>query len=331
MILDPPKPRRRVVGRILWPIVITVLAVVAVVVASAGDETRADLDYLELVHEQATALSVGGDSLRDVVSRLTTIERTELVTVVDSIRADISEGKELTAEEVPSSELIAVNALYRQALEAWERGVSGFASGLLQAADNPSNSTVTDLVANSLAEMRSGDHLYATMVEEMEREEVPEPVAPMPFVMIMPTEGELFDLARLYVAAARSPNNEIALRPGLAVSSVIPQPEWTVDPEGQVVVPSTESIIFSVVITNSGNVVSIEELLSLSVDGGAEPFAQELPVLPLQPGQQTTVVFDPVPVQAGGVYRVIATLIVSGNDQDFDDNEITIDFTVNEG
>jgi hypothetical protein len=179
--------------------------------------------------------------------------------------------------------------------------------------------------------MRSGDDLYETMVEEMQREDVPEPVAPMPDIMIMPTDGQLFDLARLYVAAARSPNNGIALRPGLAVSSVIPQPEWTVDPEGQVVVPNTESIIFSVVISNGGNVVSIEELLRLSVEGDAEPFAQELPVAPLQPGQQTTVVFDSVPVQAGGVYRVVATLIVSGNDQDFDDNEIIVDFTVNEG
>jgi hypothetical protein len=331
VILDPPKPRKRLVGRLLWPVIITILAIVAVVVSGAGSDTRADLEYLDEVHEQSVGLSVGGDSLRAVVSRLSRIDRTELVTVVDGIREDVAIALAMADEGPPSDSLVSVNALYRQALDAWDKGVGGLASGLLTAADDPSNGAVADIVANALAELRAGDQHYATMVGELGREDVPDPVAPMPEVEMLPTEGELFSLASIYVTAARSPNNELPLRPSLAVSQVIPQPDWTVNPEGQVVVPSTESIIFSIVITNTGNVVSLEETLRLSVAGDGEPSGEEVPVISLRPGQQTSVVFEPVPVEGGGVYEVTATLIVGGSDAAFDDNEISVVFSVNEG
>ncbi|MGI9609046.1 MAG: hypothetical protein ACR2NL_02005, partial [Acidimicrobiia bacterium] len=203
--------------------------------------------------------------------------------------------------------------------------------GLLAAADDPSNQAVTDIVANSLAELRAGDELYAALVDEIGREEVPDPVAPMPDVVMMPASGELFSLSQAYVDAARSGNNTLALVPGLSVSQLVPEPDWTVDPEGQVIVPSTESIIFSVVITNTGNVVSLVESLSLVLTGSGDPISEELEVPSLQPGAQTTLIFQPVAVEGGGVYEVTATLIVTGNDTDFDDNEITVVFTVNRG
>ena len=267
----------------------------------------------------------------NVASRLSRIDRTELVAVVDGIRADIAVALELVGDGPPSDELVAVNSLYRQALEAWDVGVGGFGSGLLAAADNPANSAVVDIVANSLAEMRAGDELYAAMVAELGRDEVPSPVAPMPSVVMMPADGELFSLSQAYVEAARSPNNSMALRPGLALSQIIPTPDWTVDPAGQVVVPNTDQIVFSVVVTNTGNVVSLPETLRLSVVGGPEDFAEESEIPSLQPGEQTTIVFGPVPVEGGNVYEVMATIIISGSDTDPDDNEIVVVFSVNEG
>lgn len=318
-------------ARILWPVILTLVAVIAFAVSTAGGQTKEDLEYLDEVQDQAVQLSIGGDSLRDVISRLSHVDRTELVTVVDGIREDVAAGLLLVEEGAPSDELTAVNALYRQALVAWDLGVGGLGSGLLTAADDPTNTAVVDIVANALAELRAGDELYESVVAELARADVPEPVAPMPEVAMMPDQGELFSLSQAYVEAARSDQNTLALKPGLALSQLIPEPDWTVDPEGQVVVPNTTSIIFSVVVTNSGNVPSIEESLALMVTGGAEPFTREVPVESLAPGEQITIVFDPVPVEGGGVYEVTAALIISGSDGDFDDNEIVVIFRVNDG
>jgi hypothetical protein len=320
-----------VVGRYLWPVLITAAALVAIAVSGAGRDTRADLQYLDTIQEQASALSLRGDALRDVISRLARIDRTELVTLAEGIRADIATGLELVAEGPPSPTLFAVGALYRQALEAWDAGIAGYASGLLAAADDPSSTVVADNIANALAEMRTGDRMYADLVEEMNRRDVPEAVAPMPTVVLMPADGELFSLSQAYVEAARSPNSGLALRPGLSVSQVVAVPEWEVGPTDEVILPATETVTFNVVVSNLGNVMSTVSTLRLDLTGGPEPVTLEKGVPSLQPAAQTTVSFEDVAVVAGGQYEVTATLVGIEADLDPTDNEIAVAFTVSEG
>ncbi len=317
--------------RFLWPILISVAALVAVAVSSAGNDTRADLAYLDQLQEQAGALSTRGDALREVISRLARIDRTELVALVDGMRADIAVGLELVAEEPPSPTLFAVNALYRQALEAWDAGIGGFGSALLASADDPASTVGVDNIANSLAEIRAGDRLYVDLVEEMDRPDVPDAVAPMPIVVLMPAEGELFSLSQAYVLAARSPNSGLALRPGLSVSQVVTEPEWEVDPSNAAVLPATETVTFNVVVSNRGNVMSPVAQLRLVLTGGDEPVTLEKGVSSLQPEASTTVSFEDLAVQPGGAYDVRATLVGLEADIDPTDNEIAVVFTVNEG
>ncbi len=330
-MLDPPRPRKRVLGRFLWPILITAAALIAVGVSSAGRDTRADLEYLNTIQEQAVALSTRGDALREVVSRLARIDRTELVTLVDGVRADIAVGREFAAQDPPSGTLFAVNALYRQALDAWEAGIGGYTSGLLAAADDPSSTVVVDNIANSLAELRAGDRLYLALVEEMGRQDVPDAAAPMPTVILIPANGELVSLSSAYAEAARSPNSGLALRPGLSVSQVMTVPQWEVDPSHVVVLPSTDTVTFQVVISNLGNVMSTPSTVRLVLTGGAEAVTLDQEVSALQPDAQTSVAFEDVSVEPGGEYQVTATLVGLAADIDLTDNEISVDFTVNEG
>ncbi len=331
VMLDPPKPRKRLLGRLLLPILITAAALIAVGVSSAGRDTRADLEYMNTVQEQALALSTRGDALREVVSRLARIDRTELVTLVDGIRADLAVGRDFAAEDPPSSTLFAVNALYRQALDAWEAGIGSYASGILAAADDPSSTVVVDNIANSLAELRAGDRLYSYLVAEMGRQDVPDAAAPMPTVVLMPANGELFSLAAAYVEAARSPNSGLALRPGLSVSQIVTIPLWEVDPSDAVVLPATDTVTFEVVISNLGNVLSTPSTVRLVLTGGAEPVTLDQELGALQPDAQSSVRFEDVAVEPGGEYQVTATLVGLGSDIDLTDNEISVDFTVNEG
>ncbi|HSJ83891.1 MAG TPA: hypothetical protein VLA91_08725 [Acidimicrobiia bacterium] len=318
-------------GRLLWPAVVTAVAVVAVVVSGAGADTRAELDYLDTMHDTASELSIGGETLRVVISRLARIERSELVTATDGIRASLDAGLELAEAGPPSDTLVATNALYRQAIEAWTVGVSGFTSGILAAADDPSSTVVVDNIANALAELRAGDRIYADLVRELGREEVPDPVAPMPELVMVPAAGELLTLSLAYVEASRSPNSGIALRPGLRVASITSEPRWNVNPSQQAVVPSTELVDFWVVITNSGNVASDPERIDLTVGGASEPVALTETVPVLEPGEQTSIQFLEIPVVPGGIYEVVASLTELTNDTNFEDNTVSVMFEVSEG
>ena len=331
MVFDPPsRSRGRVLGRFIWPLLIVVAVVLAVVVSAAGDDTRAELAYLDELQSQSVELAKAGDALRDVVSRLPRIERTEFVTVIDGISADIDEGMEFVEHDPPTAQFAGVRALYRQALLAWDSGITGFGSSILLAADEPENLLVVDLMAEALAELRAGDGIYVDLVAEISRDELPQPPSPMADVMLLPAEGSLVTLSVSYIDLARSPNNSLGLRPGLSVSQLLADPQWQVDPTDQAILPATDAVIFSVVITNAGNVTSAEDNLVVTLTGGPEQLRSQVAIEPLEPDQQVTVIVEPMPVEAGGVYEVVAAIAISENDSNFDDNSISVEFAVND-
>ena len=330
MIFDPP-PRRRAVVRYLLLVVVVVAVVGALVVSASGDQTRSELEYLEEIQTQAVEISKGGDALRDVVSRLQRIDRTEFVTMIEGLREDLSVGLAFVNEGPPTASLIPIRSLYRQALNAWDTGVIGYSASVLAAADNPESVVVVDTMADSLGEIRAGDNIYLNLISEIDRDDVPGPLSSMPVVVLMPADGSLVSLSVSYIDSARSLNSGLALRPGLAVSQVVADPEWQVDPSDQVVVPATQGIVFSVVITNVGNVASGSVPLVLTLTGGPEQIREQADVPPLQPNQQVTIIYDALEVEPSGVYEVAAVLAITGEDANLDDNEIRVQFTVNEG
>jgi len=74
----------------------------------------------------------------------------------------------------------------------------------------------------------------------------------------------------------------------------------------------------------------MNEDLVVTLTGGPDEVRAQVVVEPLEPDQQVTVVIEPMLVEPGGVYEVVAALAISENDSDFEDNSITVVFTVNE-
>lgn len=335
MVFDPPaKSRRRTVVRLLWPILIIAAAVIAVAVTAAGEETRTELGYLDEIRAQATTLSRSGASISEVMPRLREIGREEFTTVFDAAAADIDVALAFAAEEPPTESLIPVWALYRQSVTAWESGVDGLATWILAAADDPDDSTVVNSVADALAELRAGDALYLDLKAEFDREEVPEPVAPLVGVTMSPSDGGLLSQSASYVAAARSSTNSLGLRPGLRVSQLVAEPTFQINVDGQAVIPATETVVFSAVITNTGNTTSQPETVNATLIGVDDavsdpaPYAQ-VEVPPLEPGGQTTIEFPPVELEPETLYEVRVILELANPDADLTDNEVRIQFTVN--
>lgn len=329
MIFDPP-PRRRATIRILVLALVALAVIVAVIVSASGEETRSELEYLEEMQSQASEIAKSGDALRDVVSRLQRIDRPEFVNVIDGIREDLGVALAFVESEPPTTSLLSVRSMYRQALKAWDSGVEGYGASVLAAADDPESIVVADTMAEALAELRAGDELYADMVVDMRHDEVPNPLTDMPTVELMPADGTLVSLSASYIDSARSPNSGLALRPGLTVSQVVSDPEWQLNPSDEVVVPQTEEVTFSVVVTNVGNVRSGGETLVLTLTGGPEQVRLTADIDALQPNQQVTIIFEPLAVEPGGFYEVAAALAVTSEDANLDDNELRVQFTVNE-
>lgn len=331
VIFDPPtRSRRRVLGRLFWPLLIVAIVAIAVVVSSEGEETRAELDYLEEMRTQLSSISRDGDSFRDVVSRLRSIERVEFETVIDTMRDDLAEAITFSEETAPSNDLVSIAALYRLALRSWDAGLEGFGDSVLLAADQPRNLLVLDNLAGALAELKTGDALYEDLVGELNRTDTPNALGEMPDVRLIPGAGPVVNLSGSYIQAARADGSRLALRPGLAISQIISDPEWEVNPNSQAVVPSTTEISFSIVITNLGNVASEPATLVLVLSGGAEAVEVEAQIASLDPNEQTTITFSPMSVTPGGSYQVDANLPPTTQDSDLTDNDVQVQFTINE-
>jgi len=318
------------VGRLLLPLLITMALIIAVVVTAAGEETRTELEYLDEIRGQATALARSGAAIKQMMPRLREIGRDEFTTVMDSATNDIDVALSLVGSEPPVDSLIPIWSLYRQAVAAWDSGVSTLSSAILQAADQPDDATVANLIGDGLADLRAGDELFDVLRSEVEREEIPDPITPLTDVNLFPADsGGLASLAGTYVAAARASTNNLGLLPGLRVSQVLADPDWDVSVEDEVVIPFTETVVFSVVVTNVGNVASEPGTLSLELMGGEVPVRATAQLPALDPSGQTTIQFEPMEVAPDTAYQVTGELIVDGPDSDPSDNRQSTTFTVN--
>lgn len=332
MIFDaPPKSRRRVVTRFILPVLVIAAVTVAAVVSAAGEETRLELQYLDSIRNQAEELARSGTSIADVMARIGEIDRDEFTTVIAGVESNLEENRVFVDEEPPTDSLIPVWALYRQAVTAWDAGVRGLSQAVLRAADDPDDVTVINNTADSLASLRAGDALFQDLKTEFQREEIPEPVSPLIDVVMSPTDAGLVSQATSYVAAVRRSTAQLGLRPGLRISQIASDPAWQVNVENQVVVPATETVGFSVVVTNSGNVASEPESMTMELNGGAEPIVATAEVPALQPGGQTTIQYEPIELLPETLYDVRVALQLSNPDADMTDNELRVQFTVAAG
>lgn len=315
-------------GRMLWPILLVGVVILGIVVTAAGAETRAQIEYLDRIEESAADIADGGVALRGVTTRLGTISRDEFVTAIELVLDDIADAVELAEEEPPTTATVPVRALYRQAMTAWRDGLEGFSDAILRAADNPGDAAAVDRVVEGLALLRVGDAVWARLLGEMEQDDLPSPLTPLPEIVMSPASGPLVSVASIYVEAARAETNTLGLRPGLRVSQVVADPPWQLDTSDEAVVPVTDGITFSVVMSNVGNVDSVAQQVVLLLEGGAEPVQMSATVEPLAPGQQVTLVFDPMTVTPGRAYVVTASIVVEAPDADLDDNLVSVQFRV---
>lgn len=329
-MFDSPRRRRR--RHILWPLLVTVLVAVGVLVATAGGDARSTIGYLEDVQTSAMQVSRAGSTLSDLVGDLSRVDRSEFQSVVDGVTDSLGDAAEVAEQEAPDQELLGAMSLYRLAVDSWQRGIDGFSDAILRAADEPGDESVVDDLASAVVSVRAGDDIYGALLEEFAREDVPAPVADMPAVRLLPVDTPITVLAPAWVSAARSDASGLPMRPSVRIEQVRTEPEWVQSSDGSTVVPAVaDTIDLMVVIGNGGNTATEEASVSLTFTGPTEePVELEEAVEPIEPGSSTSVAFRGLAVTPGSFYELVVELDPQGPDAHLEDNRHSTGFLVNE-
>lgn len=329
-MFDSPRRRRR--RRIVWPLIVTLLVAVGVLVATAGGDARSTIGYLEDVQVSAMQVSRAGSTLSSLVADLSRVDRSEFQSVVSGATEALDEAAEVAEREVPDRELLGAMALYRLAVDSWRQGIRGFSDAILQAADDPSDDGVIDQLASAVVSVRAGDDIYGALLEEFAREDVPAPVAEMPEVRLLPVDTPITVLAPAWVSAAQSDASGLPMRPSVRIEQVSTNPEWVQSSDGTVVVPAVaETIDVTVVIGNGGNTATEQAVVDLTFTGpDGEAVELEDSVDPIEPGNSTSVAFRGLSVTPGAFYELMVELDPQGPDAHREDNRHSTGFLVNE-
>lgn len=328
-MFDSPRRRRR---RVLIPLLLTGVIAVVVLVVTAGSDARSTIGYLERVQDGSRSLSRAGSTLNDLVADLSRVDRAEFASVVNGVSQALAELGSVAAEDAPTPELVGAITLLRLAVDSWQEGIDGFSAAILAAADDSTDDGVIDDLASSVVLVRAGDRIYDALLDEFAREDVPNPVAEMPEVRLLPVDTPITVLAPAWVSAVRSEASGLPMRASVRIEQVTTDPAWVTSAEGDLVVPSTgDAIDLMVVIGNSGNTDTERGTLHLAFVGeGQEPSERSQPVPVIDAGASTSIVFSDLPVVPGSFYTADLMLVPGGADVFTEDNSFSTGFVVNE-
>jgi hypothetical protein len=325
VIHDRPRSRRR---RFLWPLILTVVFLAALLLARINQQAGAAVLYLDGIRQSADGLVTASTSLLSLAERIETVDRAEFQTVTDSVLTALDEAAGATEVPPESKNLLGAASLYRMTVATWEDGVQALAEGMIESADQ--GGAGEERIYAGLQDVAVGDRLYQAVVVELARPEVPDPITEMPKIRFLGTNLSPVALGRLFATAAGAANSLLALRADLGVGQVTADPEWVTDPDGNLVVRAIEQITIMAVVANQGNADAPPQTLVLEIisPDGAESRTVNVPGL--APGAQTTVSIEALAVVPGRTYQLDVSLDLTVADGDPTNNGITLSFFVNE-
>lgn len=328
--MERTRKRRR---RLLVPLLVTVTVVIGLLWSLSGTDARATIAYVEDMRTASEDLGVAGANLSTLVGDLSRVDRAEFVSVVDGVQSALEGAKLVADQDAPEPALAGAAALYRLAVERWTVGISEFSAAILTAADEADSALPESDLAEALVALRGGDRIYAALLDEFERDEVPDPVATLPTVNLLPTDAPISVIAPAWIAAARSVEGSLALHSSIGIEQIATDPEMLVAAADDVVIPATDDAIdVTVVVTNKGNTVSepaTVTILLVAIDG-TEPREVTESVPAIEPGASTSVIFPDFEVFPSWNYVMDVTLAPGGPDGDVADNTQRIAFRINE-
>jgi hypothetical protein len=315
--------------------VVVVLVVVSVILGTAYAVTRAQSDrqlrreYLDLAAEVAAGEEDAAVRFSDMVVRLDELSRPAVVELLGEIEESVVDlSRRLESADPPSGRLERAHVFFAVAAQKWKDGVLDTRNGIETLSESPLDPDGLAALAAGLIHLRVGDGAYAefqALALEVDTDDVGREY---PEVAFVPEESELLfeatDIARRIFLTP-----DLGVVRNLAVADIKLDPSPIGDQEGVPVVPLSETLAAEVTVSNRGTIDEIGivvELDLISSDGSQVTFDQEIEMI--GPDALTSITFEDLPVEPGGLYELAAAL--PGGDDDSSDDVATLVFIRND-
>lgn len=319
--------RRRVLAAGIGLVMILALAYA---VTRWQGERQVSREYLDQALEFADGEADLAARLADLLDRLEQVGRPGMVTVLDELQKGTRQlAADLEEAGSPPGQLSGGSLYLHIAADRWQAGIEYLRRGLLALSESAVDPSGLGWVERGLTELQVGDAAFAGFLETLQDVDTSAMSRDFPAAAFVaggdPTTYSAEDLAR-----------RLVMTPGLEATRNIAVADLHLDPApvgeqvGLPVVPLSESLSVEVTVANRGSarVGSIEVTLDLlSTEGTIYQDRQSAGSL--EPGAATAVAFADLPVEPGGLYEVIVSLV--GEDDDPSDDQVDFIFIRNGG
>jgi hypothetical protein len=321
------KPRRW----LLIALSLTVVVVLIVFLASRQTDQRGTVEFFAAAQEAAMIEESAAQTFDQALASIGVVSRQDLTQRLESIVDKTVEASGLitAVEQVPSD----VGSEYGTMLTAstsWETGAEEADRVIIGIMDGEIVETAVAELQHALDLLGVGDtayELYLSSVEEM-----PEVVEATSFPSVRFVDPDPDDpgrynttnlVLRIQSAYSLAPHHDASI-------SGRTDPGAVGDRDGIPVVPFSDAIALIALITNEGNEPEAGVGVSLTVvnvDTGEVVSRSEV-ATQLDPGTSTTVRFDAMEIEPGGLYQANLTARING-DIDLTNNDWTMTFIWN--
>ncbi len=323
------RPRSR--RWLLVALSITVVVVLIVFLASRQTDQRGTVEFFGAA-EQATVLEKSAaQTLDQALASIGVVTRQDLTRRLDSVVEESAEAEALIAavENIPS-DIGASYGTMVTASSSWTVGTREINRVVLGIMDGEIVETAVPDLQNALDLLGVGDAGYGLFLESVV--EIPETVEavefpPIRFIDLTPDDPFRFNatnlVLRIQAAYGLAPHRDVSI-------SGSTEPAAVGDKDGIPVVPFSDSLAIIALITNEGNELETDVGVSLDVvdvDTG-DIVSNSETIAQLDVGTSTTVIFDAIEIEPGGLYQAILTARING-DIDETNNEWTMTFIWN--
>jgi hypothetical protein len=333
MAYSPYQAKRRPRSRrlLLIALSLTVVVVLIVLLASRQTDQRGTVEFFGAAEEAAVLQDGAAQTFGQALASIGVVSRQDLTRRLETVveKTTEAEGFITAVESVPSD----VGSSYGTMLTAstsWADGGADIERVIIGIMDGDIVETAVPELQHALDILGVGDAAYGLFVQSVEGAPEPVDVGPFPPILFVdpdPADPGRFNatnlVLRIQAAYGLAPHHDVSI-------SGSTDPGAVGDRDGIPVVPFSDAISIIALVTNEGNEPEISVDVSLSVinvDTG-EIVSRSDVVSELDVGTSTTITFDAIEIEPGGLYQANLTARING-DIDPTNNDWTMTFIWN--
>jgi len=316
------RPDRRTKRRRWLLILLTLIVVVASVAYLVTRQTdqRGTVEFFAAVDESAMLHAEASAELESALAAIGTIPRQDLINRLARITETAQAANALLDIEVPNAVATSYGAV-STASSAWTDGVIGLERTITSIMDESMTEQSNEQMEAAIDLLRVGDTAYALFLDSLEGPYEGVDISLLESVVYINPDAQdplLYDPLTLTIRVSIS--YDLAPQHNVAVTGQL-SPEPVGDRVGIPLVPYSESIDLTAVISNTGNDVEPSVLVELEVLNADtdERMMHTETVVDLEGGGSSSVTFADLDIEPGRLYQLRLTVTITEDSRPDDD------------